>query len=60
MVTIELYRKDLCVYGHKNLPRFYRPKSFHERIDGSLLLLCRECPYLKVLVRFKFSTNIKE
>lgn len=50
MTTIELYKNDLRIYGHKKLPRGYRPKSFHERVDGSLLLLCRQCPNLNTLV----------
>ncbi|KAK5644515.1 hypothetical protein RI129_005815 [Pyrocoelia pectoralis] len=50
MTAVELYQKSLCIYGHKNLPRFYRSKSFHERIDCTLLLLCRQCPFLKVLI----------
>lgn len=52
MTTIDLYKADLKVYGYKNIPRFYRSKSFHERIDGLLMLICRQCPYLTILVRF--------
>ncbi|KAK4875105.1 hypothetical protein RN001_011527 [Aquatica leii] len=50
MSAIELYSKGLCIYGHKSIPRFYRSKSFHERVDSTLLLLCRQCPSLKVLI----------
>ncbi|XP_018334262.1 uncharacterized protein LOC108743261 isoform X2 [Agrilus planipennis] len=50
MNAIEFYKKDLRVFGHKNVPRFYQPKSFHERIDGLLLLLCGECLHLQTLV----------
>ncbi|KAF5289999.1 hypothetical protein FQR65_LT11665 [Abscondita terminalis] len=50
MTTIDLYKKGLRIYGHKNIPRFYRSKSFHERVDSSLLLLCRQCTSLKVLI----------
>lgn len=52
MTTIDLYKMDLKVYGYKNIPRFYRSKSFHERIDGLLMLICRQCPYLTILVSF--------
>ncbi|XP_031350774.1 uncharacterized protein LOC116176386 isoform X2 [Photinus pyralis] len=48
--AVELYRKTLTIYGHKNRPRYYRSKSFHERIDCTLLLLCRQCTSLKVLI----------
>lgn len=50
LTAIDLYRLDLHVYAHRGLPRFYMPKSFHERVDSLLLLLCRQCPYLHTLV----------
>ncbi|KAJ4439641.1 hypothetical protein ANN_07769 [Periplaneta americana] len=50
LTAIDLYRLDLRVYGHQGLPRFHMAKSFHERVDSLLLLLCRQCPYLHTLV----------
>lgn len=50
MNVIDLYKNDLRMYGHRSLPRFYMEKSFHERIDSLLLLLCRQCSYLHTLV----------
>jgi F-box protein 39 len=51
MTVIEFYKSTLRIFGHKNIPRFYRSKSFHERVDGSLMLLTRQCFYLTTLVR---------
>ncbi|GFG34363.1 hypothetical protein Cfor_08971 [Coptotermes formosanus] len=57
LTAIDLYRLDLHVYAHHGLPRFYMPRSFHERVDSLLLLLCRQCPYLHTLmVRERIST----
>ncbi|XP_069703251.1 uncharacterized protein [Periplaneta americana] len=57
LTAIDLYRLDLRVYGHQGLPRFHMAKSFHERVDSLLLLLCRQCPYLHTLmVRERIST----
>lgn len=53
--AVELYRKDLQIYGHKSLPKNYKLKSFHERADGSLLLLCRQCFKLRTLVSLHFN-----
>ncbi|CAH0555831.1 unnamed protein product [Brassicogethes aeneus] len=50
ITAIDFYKNDLKVYGHKCIARFHRSKSFHERVDGSLLLLIRECTYLTTLV----------
>lgn len=50
MTVVDFYRTDLRVYGHLSIARIHRSKSFHERIDGSLLLLVRECPKLTTLV----------
>ncbi|XP_017777188.1 PREDICTED: F-box/LRR-repeat protein 21 [Nicrophorus vespilloides] len=47
---IENYKDSLQVFGHKGLPRGYRPKSFHSRIDEPVMFLCRKCDNLKVLV----------
>ncbi|XP_019881787.1 uncharacterized protein LOC109609546 isoform X2 [Aethina tumida] len=49
MTVVDFYRTDLRVYGHLSIARIHRSKSFHERIDGSLLLLVRECPKLTTL-----------
>ncbi|KAK7069064.1 hypothetical protein SK128_017452 [Halocaridina rubra] len=57
LTIIELYKSDLEVFAHKQLPRFYMPRSFHDRIDSTLLLLVRQCPYIHTLViREKIST----
>nr|XP_045596063.1 F-box only protein 39-like isoform X1 [Procambarus clarkii] len=54
---IDLYKQDLEVYAHKQLPRFHMPRSFQDRIDSSLVLLIRQCPYIHTLViREKIST----
>ncbi|XP_022918109.1 uncharacterized protein [Onthophagus taurus] len=50
MSIIEQYKEDILVYGHTELPRGYRPKSFDDRIDSTLLLLCRRCPKIKMLI----------
>lgn len=50
VTAIEFYKNTLRVYGHKNIPRFYRSKSFFDRIDSSLMLLLRECPYITTLI----------
>ncbi|XP_066981558.1 uncharacterized protein [Macrobrachium rosenbergii] len=58
LTIIELYKADLEVFVHKQLPRFYMPRSFHDRIDSTLLLLTRQCPYIHTLVvREKISTS---
>ncbi|XP_069187995.1 uncharacterized protein [Procambarus clarkii] len=57
LTNVEFYKHDLEVFAHKQLPRFYMPRSFHDRIDSSLLLLVRQCPYIHTLaVREKVST----
>lgn len=48
--AIDLYQEKLCVFGHIGLPRFHQPKSFNDRIDPFLLMLCRACPKLHTLV----------
>lgn len=50
MSVIDLYKEDLRIYGHKCLPRGFRSSSFHERVDGSLMLLCRQMYKLETLV----------
>ncbi|XP_074029741.1 uncharacterized protein isoform X2 [Leptinotarsa decemlineata] len=48
--AVEFYGKDLRIYGHKNIPRFHRSKSFSERIDENLMMLVRGCTYLSTLI----------
>ncbi|XP_054272004.1 uncharacterized protein LOC128992449 [Macrosteles quadrilineatus] len=56
--AIDLYQEKLCVFGHIGLPRFHQPKSFNDRIDPFLLMLCRACPKLHTLVvRERISTS---
>ncbi|XP_044754367.1 uncharacterized protein LOC123313515 [Coccinella septempunctata] len=50
VLAIELYKNTLTTYGHMNIPRFWSEKSFFHRIDASLMLLLRECPYIATLV----------
>ncbi|KAK9890864.1 hypothetical protein WA026_012208 [Henosepilachna vigintioctopunctata] len=50
VMSIELYKNTLQIYGHLNVPRFWSPKSFFNRIDSSLILLLRECPYISTLI----------
>lgn len=51
MALVEMYKGDLEVFAHMQLPRFYMPSSFHDRADSSLVLLVRQCPYLHTLVK---------
>ncbi|XP_063227639.1 uncharacterized protein LOC134533865 [Bacillus rossius redtenbacheri] len=58
LMVVDLYAKDLHVYGHCGLPKFWMPRSFHDRVDSLLLLLCRQCPNLHTLVvRDRISTS---
>ncbi|CAG9829257.1 unnamed protein product [Diabrotica balteata] len=50
ITAIDFYGKDLRIYGHKNIPRFHRSKSFSERMDQNLMMLIRQCTYLSTLV----------
>ncbi|KAJ9600397.1 hypothetical protein L9F63_009325 [Diploptera punctata] len=50
LTAVDLYKLDLRVYAHQGLPRYHMQKSFHDRIDSLLLLLCRQCPYLHTLM----------
>ena len=50
LTTIEYYGHDLEIYGHLGLPRFHRSASFHERADGTLVMLLRHCPLVHTLV----------
>ncbi|RXG70612.1 hypothetical protein Avbf_03218 [Armadillidium vulgare] len=57
MEIVDLYKGDLEIFAYKQLPRFYMPRSFHDRVDSSLLLLVRQCPYINTLmIREKIST----
>ena len=51
-MAVELYKTDLECYGHRQLPRFVMPKSFHDRADSAYLYLVRQCPYIHTLVSF--------
>ncbi|CAH1979516.1 unnamed protein product [Acanthoscelides obtectus] len=50
VTAIDFYREDLRIYGHKSIPRFYRSKSFIDRIDEHLVMLVQRCTYLSTLV----------
>lgn len=50
LTVVELYKGDLQLYAHKKLPRFHMERSFEERADSALVLLCRQCPNLRTLV----------
>ncbi|KAG8250915.1 hypothetical protein J6590_092272 [Homalodisca vitripennis] len=55
---MDLYKDQLCVFGHIKLPRFHQPKSFNDRMDPFLLMMCRVCPNLHTLVvRERVSTS---
>ncbi|KAG8314625.1 hypothetical protein J6590_088540 [Homalodisca vitripennis] len=56
--AMDLYKDQLCVFGHIKLPRFHQPKSFNDRMDPFLLMMCRVCPNLHTLVvRERVSTS---
>lgn len=48
--VIELYSDQLLTFGYLELPKFYQPSSFKERIDTSLVNLIQLCPMLDTLV----------
>lgn len=50
--VIELYSDQLFTFGYLELPKFYQPSSFKERIDMSLVNLVQLCPKLDTLVWF--------
>ncbi|CAL4115806.1 unnamed protein product, partial [Meganyctiphanes norvegica] len=50
MQIVTYYGRDLEVFAHKQLPRFHIPRHFHDRVDSSLLLLVRQCPYIHTLM----------
>ncbi|KAG5897483.1 hypothetical protein JTB14_031107 [Gonioctena quinquepunctata] len=50
LTAVEFYKKDLRIYGHLNIPRFHRSKSFGDRIDEHLIMLVKDCTYLSTLV----------
>lgn len=47
---IELYSDQIFTFGYLELPKFYQPSSFKERIDKSLVNLIQTCPKLDTLV----------
>lgn len=50
--AIELYSDQLLTFGYLELPKYYQPSSFKERIDVSLVNLIQLCPKLDTLVSF--------
>lgn len=50
--VIELYSDQLLTFGYLELPKFYQPSSFKQRIDMSLVKLIQLCPNLETLVSF--------
>lgn len=58
MALVEMYKGDLEVYAHMQLPRFHMSSSFHDRADSSLVLLVRQCPYINTLVMADDSVRI--
>lgn len=57
MATVEMYKQDLEVFAHMQLPRFHMASSFHDRADSSLLLLVRQSPYIHTLVMIMISNG---
>lgn len=53
--AIELYSDRLLTFGYLELPKFYQPLSFKERIDTSLVNLIQLCSRLNTLVSFFFT-----
>lgn len=53
--VIELYADKLLTFGYLDLPKFYQPSSFKERIDTGLVNLVQTCPKIETLVSFFFS-----
>ncbi|RWS09348.1 uncharacterized protein B4U79_08315 [Dinothrombium tinctorium] len=57
LMAISLYGPHLEVYSFHGLPRYTSSKSFVNRGDVSLALLCRMCPRLrKLVIRERVST----
>ncbi|XP_032596900.1 uncharacterized protein LOC6568986 [Drosophila grimshawi] len=55
---LDHYKNTLAIYGHELLPRFSSPKSFDNRVDSLLLMMCRQCFNLDTLIiREKVSTS---
>ncbi|XP_013406847.1 LOW QUALITY PROTEIN: uncharacterized protein LOC106171186 [Lingula anatina] len=50
MMITDHYRKTLRLYAQKGFPRTHGSRSFHERCDGLVLMLVRQCPELRVLI----------
>lgn len=48
--VIELYFDQILTFGYLELPKFYQPSSYKERIDKSLVNLMQICPRLDTLV----------
>ncbi|XP_055920996.1 F-box only protein 39 [Eupeodes corollae] len=55
---VDHYKGTLTTYGHELLPKFVSPKSFDNRVDSLILLLCRQSYNLETLIiREKISTS---
>ncbi|XP_030761622.1 uncharacterized protein LOC115886542 isoform X2 [Sitophilus oryzae] len=48
--TIDVFREDLRIYGHLNVPEFEVSKLFDSRNDESYFMLVRTCTYLSTLI----------
>lgn len=51
---VDNYKETLSIYGHELLPKFVSPKSFDNRVDSLMLLLCRQCWNLTTLVMHRY------
>lgn len=47
---VELYPNSLLTFGYFDLPKFYQPKRFVDRVDRNLIDLCRVCNKMDTLV----------
>lgn len=57
--VIKLYSDQLLTFGYLDLPKFYQPSSFKDRIDTSLVNLIQICPKLDTLVSLFYQIYIK-
>ncbi|KAK6640064.1 hypothetical protein RUM43_008341 [Polyplax serrata] len=57
LLAIENYSIYLETFVHQGMPRFVRSKSFHDRADSALMLLCNQCSNLRtIVIRERIST----
>lgn len=55
--VVTLYANTLRNFGNLSLPRYHQSRSFQDRLDTFLLMLCHACPSLETLIiREKIST----